>query len=202
MMKDYLRLDAANFICGHQQTPDELPVDLLFEEQGEVWVLGPEVNVDLFGDFKHRYDSDMGAIVATDVPTIPTPPFIYWDEHVGQWIDPRDLEQHKLDKWQELKANRDAEEFSSFTWDGNEFQCDDLSQRRLQGAILQASLDDAVSIEWTLLDNSAITLSALQLTQVGMALAAHVDACHIKARGLRVQVDAATSLTDLNAINW
>ena len=202
MLKDYIRIGASGYIFGHQQN-DDLPIEHFQEEFGETWVEVPSVSdLDLFDDYLYRYDSDMGSIALTDTPRLPVAPATLWDDEAGEWVDPRDLEQHKLDRWQELKANRDAEEFSSFTWDDNVFQCDDVSQRRLQGAILQASIDDSVSIEWTLLDNSAITLSALQLKQVGMALAAHVDACHIKARGLRVQVDAASSLTDLNAINW
>lgn len=113
-----------------------------------------------------------------------------------------DLPNRKQVKWQEIKADRDAEEFGTFTWSTHIFQCNEVSQRRIQGAVQLAQLDSTTTLDWTLADNSVQTFNATELQQIGQALAAHVNACHVKSRTKRVEIDAATTQTELDAITW
>ena len=105
-------------------------------------------------------------------------------------------------KWSEIKQARDAEEFGTFVWNDHTFDCDEVSQRRIQGAVQLAALDTSIVMDWTLADNTVQTFNATELQQIGQALGAHVNACHVKARGLRDQINAAESEAELSVISW
>ena len=198
-MNSYIRVDESGHIHGYMEIPEE---DADFPE-GEIWVVVPQIDIDLMSsDFMYRYDHDMGSISLTDKPVLPVAPLTIWDGVAGEWTDPRELQEKKDDKWSEIKAARDAEEFGTFTWDSYTFQCDEVSQQRLQGAVLRAQIDPEQSVDWTLADNTAQTFTATEIKQVGLALAAHVDSCHVKARQVRAQIEAAANETELDAINW
>lgn len=108
----------------------------------------------------------------------------------------------KATKWSEIKTARDSEEFGTFTWSTHTFQCDETSQRRIQGAVQLAQLDSTTTLDWTLADNSVQTFNATELQQIGQALAAHVNACHVKSRTKRGEIDAANTEAELDAITW
>jgi len=112
------------------------------------------------------------------------------------------LADQKATKWSEIKIARDSEEFGTFTWSTHTFQCDETSQRRIQGAVQLAQLDSTTTLDWTLADNTVQTFNATELQQIGQALAAHVNACHVKSRTKREEIDAATTEAALDAIIW
>ena len=167
-MNAYIRVDESGHIHGHMEIPEE---DADFPED-EIWVLVPQIDIDLMSsDFMYRYDHDMGSISLTDKPIIPVAPFTIWDGVAGEWTDPRELQEKKDDKWSEIKSARD-DSSARFTWDSYTFQCDEVSQQRLQGAVLRAQIDPEQSVDWTLVDNTAQTFTATEIKQVGLALAA------------------------------
>lgn len=112
------------------------------------------------------------------------------------------LSYSRQSKWDDIKAARTAQEFGSFEWGGYTFQCDEVSQRRIQGAVQLAMLDPALTLDWTLADNTVQTFTAAEFEAIGQALAAHVGQCHERGRILRQEIDAATSEQDLEAISW
>lgn len=121
----------------------------------------------------------------------------------GQWVDPRPITKRKTDRWATIKAERQRREYAGFTWDGSTFDSDPISQSRIQGAVQLASLDPATfSIDWTLADNTVRTLSGANMVAVGTALAQHVTALHITTRGLRAQIEAATTAAEVDAVVW
>ena len=127
------------------------------------------------------------------------------DEHIfdyasKQWV--YDLTQHRAEKWAEVKQARSAEEFGTFVWNDYTFDCDGVSQRRIQGAVQLAALDSTLTMDWTLADNTVQTFTASEYAQIGQALAAHVNACHVKGREKRAAIDAATTEAELDAITW
>lgn len=113
-----------------------------------------------------------------------------------------DLSLAKSLKWAEIKAARDTEEFSQFDWGGYTFQCDEVSQRRIQGAVQLAAIDNTMTLDWTLADNSVQSFTASEYVQIGQALANHVSQCHARGRILRNQIESATTETELEAIVW
>jgi len=132
-------------------------------------------------------------------PEQPSPEHTF-DYATKQWV--YDLTRHRDEKWSEIKQARSAEEFGTFEWNTHTFDCDEVSQRRIQGAVQLAALDTSIVMDWTLADNTVQTFNATELQQIGQALAAHVNACHVKARGLREQINAAESEAELSVISW
>lgn len=108
----------------------------------------------------------------------------------------------KQQKWQHMKSIRNATEFGSITWNNMVFQCDEISQRRIQGALQLANLDPNISLTWTLADNSTTTLNQADIVGLATTLANHVNLCHTEGRRVRNLIDAATSVQDLDAITW
>ena len=135
------------------------------------------------------------------IPTSPSPEHTF-DYTTKQWVDPRPLSDLQAAKWAQIKRDRDEAEFGGFTWDGSPFDSDAISQSRIQGALQLAALIPDFSIDWTLADNTARNLSAADLANVGAALGMHVAAQHAKARLLRSQIEAATTVAEVDAVTW
>lgn len=130
-----------------------------------------------------------------------------WSNIAMSWGDSRELQDHKEAKWIQIKAARDAASDAGFTWDGSTFQSDAAKSRgEITGAALAASIAKSTgqpfSINWTLTDNSVRSLNADQMIATGMALLAHINAVHEIGRGLRAQIDAATTVEEVEAITW
>jgi hypothetical protein len=113
-----------------------------------------------------------------------------------------DLDTAKNQAWERIKEDRETEEFSTFVWNNHSFDCNSVSQMRIQSAVQAAIMDDGLNIVWTLADNTMQTFTASELKQIGQALGSHVSQCHERGRILRNQIDAATTEEDLEAIVW
>ena len=142
-------------------------------------------------------DVDSGALVFPDPKPSDDHTFDYGTK---QWSVL--LSDQKQTKWNEIKSSRDEDEFGTFVWNDHTFDCDEVSQRRIQGAVQIATLDTNTEMVWTLANNTVQTFNATELQQIGQALGAHVNACHVKARGLRDQINAAESEAELSVISW
>lgn len=134
----------------------------------------------------------------------PPEPGYRWS--LGRWIDERDLNQAKFFRWSMIKKARAEEEFGTFLVGGYEFDCDKDSQTRINSAF-QAAIDartngEPFSIDWTLSDDTNVTLNRAQVIAVGRALQEHVNAVFDKSRQLRAQIIAATTKEELDGISW
>lgn len=190
MSKYYLKLDANGYIFG--KAFSDAPPDGYVETGLDIYSIS--------ADQMHRLAN--GEIIATGIPNMPPNEYDIWNEVNGGWIDGRDLDQKKDDKWLEIKAARDAQEFSQFDWGGYTFQCDEVSQRRIQGAVQLSAIDDTLTLDWTLADNSVQSFTAAEYVQIGVALATHVSGCHARGRILRQEIESATTEAELEAIVW
>ena len=101
-----------------------------------------------------------------------------------------------------ISEKRTEQEFSNFDWGGYSVQCDEVSQRRLQGAVQMAAISPSIIIDWTMEDNSVVSLTAPQVIEMGTALGLHVTATHERGRMLRQLINDATTETQLDLINW
>lgn len=193
--KHYYGTDEQGFIRSVMFN-DIVPEDSL------TWVEAVEPVVESAAISSFLYKCEDGVATETAVPTDPPADYSEWDAELGNWVDGRDFAGHKQAKWEEIKLNRDAEEFGTFVWNNYTFDCDEVSQRRIQGAVQLAALDTNTVMDWTLADNTVQTFNATELQQIGQALGAHVNACHVKARGLRDQINAAETEAELSVISW
>ena len=125
-----------------------------------------------------------------------------FDYTAKQWVDPRSLEDHKTAQWALIKAARNEAEFGGFTWDGSIFDSDQVSQARIQGAVLLATDNPNFVVDWTLADNTVRSLTADVLIAISQALGEHVALQHSRARNARALLDQATSLSEVQSISF
>ena len=125
-----------------------------------------------------------------------------FDYSTKTWVDPRTLDEHKSAQWALIKAARDEAEFGGFTWDGSVFDSDQVSQARIQGAVLLATGNPNFVVDWTLADNTVRSLTADDLIVLSLALGEHVSLQHSRARDARALLDQATSLSEVQSISF
>jgi hypothetical protein len=123
------------------------------------------------------------------------------------WEDIRPLNALKLAKWAEIKAERERREYGTFTAStGQTIDIDQASQTRLQSvynlAVDAKASNTDFSIDWTLSDNSVVTLNANQVIALGKQVYQHIGTLHTTARQLRNQILAATTAEQARAIQW
>lgn len=141
-------------------------------------------------------DQYWGGSEWVDMPPQPSPHHVF-DYDSKEWSDPRTLGQIKIQKWSEIKQQRDTAEYGGFSFLGREFDSDQVSQGRI---ITAAQL--GVDTDWTLKNNEVVQLSAERLIQLRMALAQHVAAVHEKGRVLRLRINEAKTIDDVQSINY
>ena len=127
-----------------------------------------------------------------------------WAE--GVWIDPRPLSDLQAAKWAQIKRDRDEAEFAPFTYNAMEFDGDLNAQRRL-GSYISVSKSalaagDPFSAEFILADNTVVTLSAQDFVGIELAKVQAVAAAFAHATALRLQIEAATTVAEVDAVTW
>ncbi len=129
-----------------------------------------------------------------------------FDWTTKQWIDPRTLQDLKAAKWADIKRARDAAELGPFTYDAMEFDGDLNAQRRLAAYISISKSALAAGrefvAEFTLADDTQVTLSAQDFVGIELAKVQSVAAAFALASVLRGQIEAAQTLAELDAIHW
>ena len=135
---------------------------------------------------------------------IPNANFTF-DREKNEWGDHRSVDEARESKWKQVKAQRDAAEFGSFVWSGYAFDGDESAQRRINLAVMgaQAALiagDSSWSVDWTLADNTSLTLSASDMIGVANALGANIAQAHALARVKRQQIEAAQTVAELDSL--
>jgi hypothetical protein len=119
---------------------------------------------------------------------------------------PLTLQQYKNLKWRSLIDARTAEEYSTFVYDDDTYDCGQQATQRIQGAcqlaLVAAINNTPFSIDWTLADYSVVTLDGTQMIAVGQALAQHVQTVHAKSRVKRQALNNALSFIEVDAITW
>ncbi|MFA7441148.1 MAG: DUF4376 domain-containing protein [Sphingomonadaceae bacterium] len=110
---------------------------------------------------------------------------------------PLDVEALRPLIWERAKLYRAAAESGGCETPFGRIDTDLESLVRITGAVQAASIaisaGDTLTLDWTMADNSVLTLDAPMLVAMGRAVALHVDAVHQHGRDLRSDIDAATT---------
>lgn len=142
-----------------------------------------------------------GGTTVLGIPEKPSP-YHTWGWTEGAWVV--DLPLSKSRAWANAKQVRDYKEFGPFTYNGLVFDGDVDAQRRINLAVMgaQAALiaGQPWSMDWTLADNSVVTLTASEMVAVAQALGANIAAAHEEARLKRAAIEAATTIEELENI--
>ncbi len=162
---------------------------------------GPNIVVADVDSRTHYVDVQAMAVVA--FPPRPGDGY-YWNWSAKAWDF--DLTAARAAAWARIKAARDSALNGPFTWSGHVFDGDTVSQQRIHGAVQIATLalqaGQAYSVDWTLADNTTVTLSAADMIAVWQAMGAQYQANFAKGQALRLQIDSATTQAALDAIVW
>ena len=84
--------------------------------------------------------------------------------------------------WERLKYNRELALRAGFTWNGMLFDSDPRARSNITDTVLLALTNPSMTIDWTLKDNSVVTLTASDVISVGTALGTFVKAIHDNTR--------------------
>lgn len=107
--------------------------------------------------------------------------------------------------WSAVKAIRAAKETGTAQTPVGTVQIDEASKLKITGALslcrLQEELQQPFSLNFTLADNSRVTLTNTTVRQLAGAVGEYVAQVYDRASALRDQIDAATTAAELNAID-
>lgn len=127
-----------------------------------------------------------------------------FDYATKQWADSRTLDDFKAEKQVQLKKQRDATEFSPFTYNGMTFDGDLDAQRRLSFLVSAAKSAIAAGYsftkDFTLADNTVVQLTAEDFIGIEMAKLWQVDVAFQEYRLKKAAIEAAATLEELEAI--
>ena len=148
--------------------------------------------------------------IAGPAPFFPNPPVpravLLWVSGGPKWLDVRTLAEAKVDRWAAIKAERTSREDSGFAWSGSRFDSNPEARAAIYGEATAAQIAIAAaqawSADWTLEDNTARTLTAADMLAVASRLSQKLATVRDKARALRVQINAATTIAAVDAITW
>ena len=77
----------------------------------------------------------------------------------------------------EIKSRRDKAVNAGTTIDEISVATDDLTQQRITGAALAATVDPSTTAQWKLEDDTFVTLDATQIIDLAQGIRSHVQAC-------------------------
>lgn len=111
------------------------------------------------------------------------------------------FEELKQQKIQELKWERDRKEVEPIVYNGKLYDYDDKARDRINAAIIALDLQgEKASIEWTLADNSNVTVTANDLRAVIGAVAVRSNTLHVAYRTAKEKVEACKTEQELEKI--
>lgn len=156
------------------------------------------------------YSDNIFYIVIENMQPMPMPPRPTknhtFDWATKLWADTRLLPEIKDEKWEVVKSAREAAVNAPLATPYGTFDCDARARTSITDAVLLLkSLEDLGtpdSIDFTLADNSVITLTTAQMVSVGLLLGQKVQAAYTRARDLRAQIEAATTAAEIEAVEW
>lgn len=142
-----------------------------------------------------------------EIPTAPSA-FHVWSWTSKTWSDPRVLQDHKDAKWADIRRLR-AAALVAPTLETRFGVFDATAEAVTSIKDTVVGLNEAAKIgvapafvTWTMADNSALDLTPAELSEVAALLLMRGDAAYVKARALRAQIEAATTVAEVEAVAW
>lgn len=132
-------------------------------------------------------------------------PPAFWKVENGAIV--ADLDAFKAAKREAINAIIDAKsaEGATCSTTAGVVQCDEKSKTNIDGLALMAFMAKvggiAFSVDFTLYDNSNVTLDADGMIGLGKEVGSYFVATHYFGKALKASADAATSLEELDAID-
>lgn len=134
------------------------------------------------------------------------PPNTIWNVNAKVWEDIRTVDDVKATKWSEMKQAREAAFSAPLTTPFGVFDCTPSARQSITDAVLMlqtlASQGTPTDIEFTLANNTEITLTTEQMVQVGLLLGAKTQEAYARGRQVRQLVADALTVAEVEAITF
>lgn len=115
------------------------------------------------------------------------------------------VEGNRLIIWRMVRDQRDEHIDGGAMTPAGAVDSDSMARSNISGAVIGALVAKTAgapySVTWTMLDNSTVTLDADGMIALGLAVLAHVNACHDRARQLRAAIESAADMAELLSID-
>ena len=126
------------------------------------------------------------------------------DWYVLGYAPKKPLEAYKQEKLNELRMLK-YEKLSEFSYNGNIFQINQDSKANIAGKVSEIMLtketsEPIKSVSWIAKDNSVVQFTAEEFLAFSKAVANYIETILFKNGELRVDINKAESLEELNAI--
>jgi hypothetical protein len=121
-----------------------------------------------------------------------------------EWVETATLDDARALAWAAAKKSRDEAEGADFEFAGILYQPD---VAKITGAVLAALLPiqpplAPFSIDWTVSDNSVVTLDAEQVMALGLTLTARINRIHQRGRVLRDLINNSATPAEAYGYTW
>jgi hypothetical protein len=142
-------------------------------------------------------------------PTRPTEAHV-WDYQAGEWWDPRTLGDHRAERWELIKARRDAELAKPLKTDigAVDFHADARTAIARLALTAQIRLSQPggpgqnTYVHFTRADNSVAALSPQKVLDLAIQIEHAEQRIRRFANLLRERIKAASSVGELQSITW
>lgn len=129
-----------------------------------------------------------------------------FDYATKQWVDPRTLRDFKDEQWLLIKKAREAAINAPLATPYGSFDSDATGRTSITDAVLMLQtmsyMGTPTTLDFTLADNTVVTLSTLQMVEVGLLLGQKTQAAYRQARIKRDEIEAATTKEAVLLIGW
>ena len=155
-----------------------------------------------------RLDVESGEVIDYQPPAPPDDANVTheWDTQTKRWLKVPTLFALKVIKWSAMKAAAQAADQANIVIATRELQADSDSRAALfqkyQIALIEVAEGGTFSVDWTLANNTEVTLNAAQFKAIVKAIDARSESIRATLRGLRDQIAAAATPQALDAIGW
>ena len=123
-----------------------------------------------------------------------------------QWVDTITLDDRKGIKWSEMKAAREAAFNAPLVTPFGVFDCTPSARQSITDAVMRLqtleSLGTPTDIEFTLADNTEVSLTTAEMVQVGLLLGAKTQEAYARGRQVRQLVTDAVTIAEVEAITF
>ncbi len=140
--------------------------------------------------------------------TLPERPGQHWEFNweTKQWEDPRTLDDLKAAQWTQIKAARETAINAPLETPYGTVDSGPDDRGNITDAVMllqtMESLGTPITIEFTMFDNTPITLTTAQMVHIGLLLGQKVQAAYVRSQACRAAINAATTKEEVEAVVW
>lgn len=116
-------------------------------------------------------------------------------------IVPRNFEEAKQEKIRELNQKMAEEESNGTNFNGYRFATDKDSQIKYLGILVSSMIDPTFTTQFKTMNNEYVTLTNSDVVGLSMHVKSHIQACFDNDASILTQINAATSVESLDAID-